>query len=61
MVGHLPLGISGKFSKTIFYCTRADELNSSKIVITGKSVNFGDGDGMQVTCKLLFCGVKKMY
>ena len=59
IVGHLPLGKSGKFAKTIFYFLRADELNSCKIVITGKPVNLGDGDGMQVPCKLMFTGVKK--
>ena len=43
-VEHLPLGIPGKFAKTIFYFLEPDELNSCKIVITGKSANFGKGD-----------------
>ena len=59
IVGHLPLGKSGKFAKTIFYFLKADELSSCKIVVTGKPVNLGDGDGMQVPCKLMFTGVKK--
>ena len=58
-VGHLPLGKSGKFSKTIFYFLRADEFSSCKIVVTGKPVNLGDGEGMQVPCKLIFTGIKK--
>ena len=61
IVGHLPLGISAKFAKTIFYFLIAAELNSCKIVITGKPVNFGDVDGMQVPCKLLFFLSQKMY
>ena len=59
IVGHLPLGKSGKFAKTIFYFLRADELSSCKIVVTGKPVNLGDGEGMQVPCKLVFTGIEK--
>ena len=59
IVGHLPLGKSDKFAKTIFYFLKADELSSCKIVVTGKPVNLGYGDGMQVPCKLMFAGVKK--
>ena len=57
IVGHLRLGKSGKFAK--FYFLRADELSSCKIVVTGKSVNLGDGEGMQVPCKLIFTGIEK--
>ena len=39
IVGHLPLGKSGKFAKTIFYFLRADKLSSCKITVTGKPVN----------------------
>ena len=59
IVGHLPLGKSGKFAKTILYFLRADELSSCKIVVTGKPVNLGDGEGMQVPCKLIFTGIRK--
>ena len=55
----LPLGKSGKFAKTIFYFLRADELSSCKIVVTGKPVNLGDGEGMQVPCKLIFTRIEK--
>ena len=57
-VGHLPLGCSGKFTKTIFYFLRADEFSESKVIVTGKSVNCGDGDGMQVPCLLKVHGQK---
>ena len=59
IVGHLPLEKSNRFAKTIFYFLKADEGSSSKIVVTGKPVNLGDGGGMQVPCKLMFTGVKK--
>ena len=56
VVGHLPLGCSGKFAKTIFYFLRADEWSECKVIVTGKPVHRGDGDGMQVSCLLKFHG-----
>ena len=54
VVGHLPLGCSGKFAKKIFYFLRADEWSECKVIVTGKPVNCEDGDGMQVPCLLKF-------
>ena len=51
-VGHLHLGKNGKFARMIFYFLRADQDAEFKVVITAKKVNPGDGDGMQVPCKL---------
>ena len=48
VVGHLPLGENGKFAKAIFYFLRADPYRKCNITVTGKAVNLGDGDGMQV-------------
>ena len=59
LVEHLLLGKSGKYAKTIFYFLKADKLSSCKIVVTGKPINLGDGDVMQVPWKLMFTGVKK--
>ena len=59
MVGHLPLGKNGKFSKMIFYSLRADQDAECKLAIAGKVVILGDGDGMQVTCKLKISGPRK--
>ena len=59
IVGYLPLGKSGKLAKTIFYFLRADKLSSCKIVVTGKPVNLGDGEGKQVPCNLIFTGIEK--
>ena len=59
IVGHLPLEKDEKFAKTVFYFFRADEHGSCNVLIKGKPVNLGDGDGMQVSCKLNFVGRKK--
>ena len=60
VVGHLPLGCSGKFAKTIFYFLRADEWSECKVIVTGKPVNRRDGDDMQVPCLLKFHGQKSL-
>ena len=59
IIGHFPLGKSGNFAKTIFYFLRADEYSVCEVVITGKPVNLGDGNGMQVPGKLKFTGKSK--
>ena len=38
IVGHLLLGNSVKFDKTIFYFLRANEVCSCKVIMTGKMV-----------------------
>ena len=60
IVGHLPLGKSGNFVKSIFYFLRADEYSLYEVVITGKPVNLGERDEMQVPCKLKFTGRSKL-
>ena len=63
IVGHLPHGKSANFGKTIFYFLKADELSSCKTVVPGKTLNLEDGDGMQVSCKLIvnvYCS-QEMY
>ena len=60
VVRHLPLGENGKFAKTIFYFLRADPHGKCNITVTGKAVNLGDGDGMQVSCILHLSGQKSM-
>ena len=60
IVGHLPLGKNGKFAKMIFYFLRADQDAECKEYITGKEVNLGDENGMQVPCKLKISGPRKM-
>ena len=48
IVGHLPLGKTGNFAKTIFYFLTADKCSICEVEITGKPVKLGDGEGMQV-------------
>ena len=45
--------------QNLFYFLRADEYDSCNVLIKGKPVNLGDGDGMQVSCTLNFVGGKK--
>jgi hypothetical protein len=59
VVGHLKRGKSGRFAKTIFYFLRADTYSSCTVIIKGKAVNLGDGEGMPVPCKLKFFGQEK--
>ena len=59
IVGHLPLGKTGNFAKTIFYFLRADEYSICEVEITGKSINLSDDEGMQVPCKLKLTGRSK--
>ena len=59
VVGHLKRGKSGRLAKTIFYFLRADTYSSCTVIIKGKAVNLGDGEGMQVPCKLKFFGQEK--
>lgn len=59
VIGHLPLGKSGRFAKIIFYFLKNDSINVCKITVTGKSINAGDGLGMKVPCKLSFLSERK--
>ena len=50
--GHLPLGKSGKFAKTIFYFLKAAKKDSCWINVLRKAVSAGGGLGMKVPCRL---------
>ena len=58
VVGHLKKGKSGRFAKTVFYFLRGDKDGSCSVIMRGKPVNLGDGEGMQVPCTLHFTGQK---
>ena len=60
LVGHFPLCKNRKFAKMIFHFLTADQDAECKVIITGKEVNLGEGDGMQVPCKLKVSGPRKM-
>ena len=44
----------------IFYFLHADLYAKCVVVVTGKAVNLGDGDRMQVPCMLKITGLKKL-
>ena len=52
VVGHLPNGKYGGFSKTIFFFLRADECGSCKVRIK-KSKAINHGDGMEIECTFI--------
>ena len=60
IVGHLPLGKNGRFAKTIFYLLKNDPCAVCNVYVSGKAVNLGDGDGMQVPCTLGLISKKEM-
>ena len=43
----------------ISYFLRADPYAKYVVVVTGKAVHLGDGDGMQVPCMLRITGKKR--
>ena len=57
VIGHLKKGKSGKFAKLFSYFLK-NECSSCEVIIKGKPVNFGDGEGMQVPCELAITGYK---
>ena len=59
IVGHLPLSKTGNFTKTIFYFLGADKHSICGVEITGKQVDLGDGEAIQVPCKLKLTGRSK--
>lgn len=59
VIGHLPLGKSGKFAKTVFYFLKTDKSHGCKIKVTGKAINAGDLLGMKVPCKVIFDAERK--
>ena len=59
VVGHLSKGKSGRFAKTISFFLRADDTHNCHIKVTGKRVNLGDGQGLQIPCTLIFTGQGK--
>ena len=59
VIGHLKKGKTGRYAKTIFYFLRANPTNIANITVTGKGVNLGDREGLQIPCKISFQGEEK--
>ena len=56
VVGHLTKGCNGRFAKTVSFFLKGDPHAKCDVRITGKPLNLGDGEGMQVPCLLEFQG-----
>ena len=54
VIGHLKKGKTGRYAKTVFYFLRANPMNAARITDTGKTVNFGNGQDMQIPSIILF-------
>ena len=59
VIGHLKKGKTGRYAKTVFYFIWANPMNTASITVMGKRVNFGDGQGLQIPCTILFKGEEK--
>ena len=47
IIGHLPLGKSGRFSKTLFYFLKCECNDCQVKTVYGKAVHLGNGMGMR--------------
>ena len=56
---HLKKGTTGRFAETIFYFLCRDPFSSSCDKVTRKRCNLGDGEGMQVPCRVNLTGEAK--
>ena len=52
VVGHLSKGRPARFARTVSYFLRASNENCCRVEVTGKGVNLGDGEGLQIPCIL---------
>ena len=48
VVGHLSKRRSARFAKTVSYFLCASNENCCRVEVTGKRVNLGDGEGLQI-------------
>ena len=55
----MPLDKSGNFPKSIFYFLRVEKYSICEVEITRNPANLGDGEGMQIHCKLKLTGRSK--
>ena len=66
VIGHLKKGETGRYAKTVFHFLGANAMDTANITVTGKRVNLGDGQGLQIhlsfkeiveftTCIIILC------
>ena len=59
VIGHLDKEKTGRYAKTVFYFLRVNPMSTTSITVTGKRVNFRDGQGLTIPCIILFKGEEK--
>ena len=59
VAGHLSKERSARFANTVSYFLRASNENCCRVEVTGKRVNLGNGEGLQIPCILHFSGEAK--
>ena len=59
IAGHLKKEATGRFAKTIFFFLKGDAYSKAKTIISGRRFNLGDGESLQVTCKVKLVGQGK--
>ena len=59
VIGQLKKGKTGRYAKAVFYFLRANPMSTACITVTGKRVNSGDGQGLQISRTILFKGEEK--
>ena len=47
MIGHLKKGKAGRYAKIVSYFQGINPMNTASINVTGKRINFRDGQGLQ--------------
>ena len=55
-MGHLNKGENDKFATAIFFFLRGDPYSKAKAITSGCRCNLGDGEGLQIPCKLKLVG-----
>ena len=58
--GPLRKGATGKFAKTIFFLMGGGPYQKAKTITSWRRYNLGDGEGLQVPCKLKLLGHRKL-
>ena len=55
-MGHLNKGENDKFATAIFFFLGGDPYSKAKAITSGCRCNLGDGEGLQIPCKLKLVG-----
>ena len=59
VIGHVPLGKSGKFAQSVFYILKSDKNHNCKITVTGNAIKAGGRHRMKILCQLLLLAEEK--